>query len=673
MNICFITAECIGPFKNGGIGTSTTGLAEALAGAGYGVTLLYTRGIHLTGRKAKYWQQFYKKSGIDFVALRYSDFAAYAGPLSSIGYTIPCAVLDYLRLHEFDIVHFNDTDAEGFLALAAHRYTGLLPDARFVLAMHSPREWVYEHNLATSLVPVDTVMHFTERLSTPLADLVWSPSRYLLDWLTANNWQLPDKVIRQQYVMPSQNFMHNIGLSEKPVDTGSQVQKLVFFGRLEQRKGLRLFLDAVEKLHGELEKRKIELVFLGRSATINGETSRSFISRYTKKWNVAWRVISGYGQSEAIDFLSEGGCLAVIASVTDNSPCTVYEAIEAKIPFITAATGGIPELLHQEDIADTLFAYDADSLKDLILRKLDGGITNVRPRTSREENIAGWLSLHRDLQQQPVAVPLQNTVSADEPGLIIVVIEDGNSEEALTETIGSVLSSDLPPDRIIVISRWARDVNRYAADIRVTDPGEFEPHFAEILKDLAHFTVFFIYSGVRVKTTALGELARCTAVYQIDGLMPSVTTASGLRADSPGGAIAPVFHYGPVATGLTVLGADAVRRAMTMEPDINAGPFCGLPDRAVVSGSRIHSYPEALIDTSTEPLPSVQMTVNRMELYSQTGSAGLKMLVMLAGSFSGKGMLASLSRYWGYRLLRSRFGFMFPLISGIRDLCRRGQ
>ena len=43
--VCIVTGEIVGPHKNGGIGTSMTGLAETLASSGLPVTILYTGSV----------------------------------------------------------------------------------------------------------------------------------------------------------------------------------------------------------------------------------------------------------------------------------------------------------------------------------------------------------------------------------------------------------------------------------------------------------------------------------------------------------------------------------------------------------------------------------------------------------------------------------------------------
>ena len=58
-SICVITNELVGPFKNGGIGTSMTGFAECMVKAGFAVTVLYTGGQFLSVSARDHWRGKY--------------------------------------------------------------------------------------------------------------------------------------------------------------------------------------------------------------------------------------------------------------------------------------------------------------------------------------------------------------------------------------------------------------------------------------------------------------------------------------------------------------------------------------------------------------------------------------------------------------------------------------
>src|SRR5687768_7163155 len=103
-SVCIVTAELVGPFKNGGIGTSMTGLAQHLAKAGFPVTVLYTGGDASSAAELRSWQERYQSIGIAFETPDPALGAALAGPLAARGFTAPYLVYRHLRDRQFDVV-----------------------------------------------------------------------------------------------------------------------------------------------------------------------------------------------------------------------------------------------------------------------------------------------------------------------------------------------------------------------------------------------------------------------------------------------------------------------------------------------------------------------------------------------------------------------------------------
>src|SRR5579863_3266541 len=163
--ICIVTTEIVGPHKNGGIGTAMTGLAETLAGYGLPVTILYTGAIWSIIEDAGEWKDKYAAIGIDFHALSAQDTLKVAGPLQLHGFPTPWLVYDYLRQRPFDIVHFNDTIGEGFYCLAAKRLGIAFRDVLFMVGLHSPSQWVLEHNSQLPSSVLYAAFNYAERLS----------------------------------------------------------------------------------------------------------------------------------------------------------------------------------------------------------------------------------------------------------------------------------------------------------------------------------------------------------------------------------------------------------------------------------------------------------------------------------------------------------------------------
>ena len=140
-----------------------------------------------------------------------------------------------------------------------------------------------------------------------------------------------------------------------------RIERITFFGRLEERKGIRPFaagLDAVSDVLAGLE-----LEFLGGPTTPwSPERVAQLLSEETR---AALRSVSfetALDQRAALARLRRPGTLAVMPSLEDNSPNAVYECIEGGIPFVASRAGGTAELVAHEDRDRVLFAPTAEGV-----------------------------------------------------------------------------------------------------------------------------------------------------------------------------------------------------------------------------------------------------------------------------------------------------------------------
>ncbi len=158
-------------------------------------------------------------------------------------------------------------------------------------------------------------------------------------------------------------------------------------------------MNAITKLGPQLARRGISVTFMGKLSSVNGIQADEYLASRSSSWAFNWRIESGFDQRNAVAYLREQNCVAVMASPVDNSPCTVYEALQFGLPFIAARTGGIPELIDSGDHARHLFDYSVRALSTALMDVLDNGISNARPAISVAENQTRWLKMHRNWQQ----------------------------------------------------------------------------------------------------------------------------------------------------------------------------------------------------------------------------------------------------------------------------------
>ena len=172
---------------------------------------------------------------------------------------------------------------------------------------------------------------------------------------------------------------------------GAPLEEIVFFGRLEPRKGLLLFIGAVDRLvrRGQAPGR---VTFLGgRSPRVDGP---ELIGRAARQWPVAVRTVTDAGAAEAVGYLARPGRLAVIPSLQENCSMAVLECLQAGIPFVAAATGGTPELIDPADHASALVAPDSIALGDRLAELAAGPLRAVRPARGFNQVLDVWRRWH---------------------------------------------------------------------------------------------------------------------------------------------------------------------------------------------------------------------------------------------------------------------------------------
>lgn len=586
-SLCIVTSELIGPFKNGGIGTSITGLAQTLAAASFPVTVLYTAGQWIADKERERWTGLYAALGIALEWLRHEDAGALAGPVAECGFTIPWLVWRHLAGRRYDIIHFNDCMGEGFYCIAMKRLGAAFPATRMWVALHSPSQWIFELNRILPDCLVHSAFNYAERLSTRCADFLWSPSRYLLDWAGDHGFSLPATTLVQQYVLPHPGlFGGPPPAAEPPQRSRVWPSEIVFFGRLEERKGIRLFCAALARLAPLFAERAVSVTFLGKVGTVGDGDAARFLARESSGWRFPWTVVEGLGQQEAVEYLRSRPTLAVIASPADNSPCTVYEALAFALPFLAARTGGIPELITPDDASDVLFEHDPDALARRIEAALREGIVPARAAMAQNVLARRWAETFALGAQPPAAT------KAPKPCRLLGVVD--HREGALAETLASLAAANVRD--VVVVNRSGRRLD--AGPCAVVESAEA---LRRTLLEGGHDALLLVGSGGAVSVHALPALVQALDTDGVDGLIPATASRDRRLVPPLGGSRSFCFYEGAAHTGGLVLKAPAVRRLAETRPLVPSGAFFGVAELAVAAGLELWPYCEPVFTFARLP------------------------------------------------------------------------
>jgi GT2 family glycosyltransferase len=263
---------------------------------------------------------------------------------------------------------------------------------------------------------------------------------------------------------------------------GRGPREIVFFGRLEDRKGIELFVEALNALDPALLAGR-KVTFLGRADTWSPKRVRNRLEPAVVA-AAEIEFITDLAQREALAHLERSAVLAVMPSLTDNSPCVIYECMERGISFITSDAGGGPELIRQRDKAAVLYAPDPRELADR-LKSLLAGLEPTpvaQPSFTAEDLHEGWsaaLAPSTSQRAVPAGDPLVSVVIThyERPRLVtltlealrgqdyknieVILVDDGSSSPEAMQTLSALESSQWPwPFQVI------RQENRYLGAAR---------------------------------------------------------------------------------------------------------------------------------------------------------------------------------------------------------------
>ena len=433
--ICIVTPDFVGPINNGGIGTACYQYGLALANSGHQVTVLFTETI--SRGQTNHWRRHYAKLGISFLSMADMPKLPHFTYGNSWFLERSQIILDFLKDKGFDFVHFQDWKANGFWPIRAKRLGYALQNSVLTVMMHSSTKWIDQ---GMEEFPKDAAMQarlvYCETYCMKHCDLVLSPSQHMFDWAEANSIRLADDRMLVPYV---NGDAVAAGDSQAELD----LDHLIFFGRLETRKGLHVFGDALrwlKKMQPERLPRRVSL--LGKHAMVNGAPSEKYVENLAAELpEIKLAVINTLDRLQAIDYIRRAGGLVVMPSILDNCPLTVIECIEHKLPFLASAIGGIPEMVDET----ALFQPTASELGKRLGARYQFEYRDLHHRYAAGAARERWLAIHENYRPANKGAPDAATPS------ITVCIPFYNHGQYLERLVRCFQEQDYPSFEVIVI------------------------------------------------------------------------------------------------------------------------------------------------------------------------------------------------------------------------------
>ncbi len=471
--VCIATVEIAGVAGSAEVGRSCRHLARRLAAWGHEVVVAHVSGKAAGAGPMEESRALYAGLGVSFECL-VSRAADPAAPT--------WALYEWLRARgqPFDMVHVSDWCGLGYGPLLA-KSLGLAFDAtHFVVHGHCPTLWAAEGGRRLISQERQLGWVFMERRSVELADTLTCGSAHLLQWMRDAGYALPARAFVWPDPFPAPGVRPATG-TVPLARCDAALEEVVFFARLEPRRGLELFIDAIDRLARQ-GRAPARITFLGR-------TTRDFeglgrIESASRSWPMEVRTISDCDTEEALSYLSQPGRLAVLPALRESASLAVIECLEAGIPFLATASGGTPELVACEDQALALVAPDHIALGERIAELAGAPLRAVRARWDSERVLEVWSRWHAGRAPFEAAAErfAQRSRAADAGTPLVTVCIVHHERPALVRmAVDSVFEQDYPALEAVLVDDGSESAEALA--VLTALEGEFAERGWRVLRE----------------------------------------------------------------------------------------------------------------------------------------------------------------------------------------------
>ncbi|MGP0073673.1 MAG: glycosyltransferase [Bryobacteraceae bacterium] len=427
--------------RAGGVGAFVTHWAKLLRSSGEEVTIILTHAEVQTAGLDPHWAANYRSWGIEFIELHSDPPSADRWPEA---WTIRLSEKLHPLLLQYDVVYFQDWANLAFHTVRVNRFS-TTRGPLCVTVLHGPSNWVRLGNRKHPQIPVDLHLEFVERYSAEHSDVVIAPSNYILEWVKKEGWKFrtPPVVLGLPY--------YGAGEAELTPEESAK-KRVIFFGRLETRKGATLFTKALLNLwneHPEISQSIEEVVLLGHE---DEPGSVETVKRHLARTGLRVVHVGNLDSEQAGRYLREHarGAVAVIASAHENFPYAVIEtSLIPRLDMICSRGGGTPEVLGGR--ADgRLFDPDPRSLAAKLHEALvESNPDPAAPPYDYQAANDAWLAFHRDMLER--ARGERNTKTAHAKPSVCVCIPYFNKARYFPELLSCLAAQTFTQFSVVAV------------------------------------------------------------------------------------------------------------------------------------------------------------------------------------------------------------------------------
>lgn len=217
-----------------------------------------------------------------------------------------------------------------------------------------------------------------EPRSVEMADVVVSPSQFMVNWLKDKQWNFPP--VSRVKILPNILLKDNFQtVPTTSTHTIRDIEEVIYFGKFDALKGIDLFLDAIEYLQSNYPaavKALKKVTIMGRrvSKIGNMEPKEYFASRFHNS-SFRLQVIEQESREYYWSYLRSRNqeALVVFPSRIENSPTVVMESFMNDVCFLASDVGGTSELIDPRSRDHRLFKRNKRDLAAKVADMLTNG------------------------------------------------------------------------------------------------------------------------------------------------------------------------------------------------------------------------------------------------------------------------------------------------------------
>ncbi len=493
MKIFIIASEC--PPVPGGIATYIGNTSDMFADSEHEVAIFARSSRDNIERRGKI--QFIEilpkdinaisPAGVSPLSERHPSFPYNAmGYWGALSYQLAATVIDYIQVHgKPDIIEAEDYSALGYFLLQ-RKLLGCdeLAGVPIVLTLHSSQYMLYPASKMPSHQLYDYWVGRMEKFCTLAADGIIAPTRYI-----ANQAQVALGVELDLQVIPLPAPKKLLAEQNCPKSSPTPGD-IVYFGRLEVRKGIMPLIEACSQLWDDGVDFQLTAIGGDTWYHLQGCHAKEYLTKKYRKYIDTGKLIiaNPLKHTELYPRLARAWCV-VIPSLWENFPNTCLESMLLGKVALVSANVGHTEMVQTTDrqggfIFDWQVADDfatklqqilqlsvADNLtlgqkaRDLIL-DISGHDRVLPQRIAHFQKVIA-ASQHQQRQIFPslnylphgkINYPQPLTVNSGKKGVISVCIPFYNHGIYIREALDSIYASDYANLETIVLNDGSTDL-----------------------------------------------------------------------------------------------------------------------------------------------------------------------------------------------------------------------